>query len=391
MEKVSIYVYDKKNRDNISAKIRSNYGKILSGYFALDKFKKYEREENERAVYIDISMLFQNEDRVSDQLGVIEGILEIAIKVNNHFDKDFVHVMMERRYFPLIKDYLYYIIDEKIRLEEYLNLVEKKNVNIVDVPETEFDKIMKYVEENHFGNLQFKHRLKEELRKYRLFNITGFQPVFSVFICGSSGTGKTEIARLLHKALSPNEPMIKINFGNYSAKDALSSLIGSPRGYIGSNKGELTEKLSKSESRVILIDEFEKADKAVYNFFLQVLEDGYFTDSLGREYDLQKYIIVFTSNISKEKVGQIISPELRSRFSYRASFNLLDLETKQKYLSFKFDRMINQIRETANIEITKENKENILEIDCGKYNNIRELNAALMNNISEELYKDIVT
>ena len=220
-----------------------------------------------------------------------------------------------------------------------------------------------------------------KVRKYRLFNKTGFQPIFSVFICGSSGTGKTEIARLLHKALSPNEPLIKINFGNYSAKDALSSLIGSPRGYVGSSKGELTEKLSKSESSIILIDEFEKADKAVYNFFLQVLEDGFFTDSLGREYDLRKYVIVFTSNIEKEKVGQIISPELRSRFSYKASFKLLDLETNQ---------MIMQIKETMSIEVTEETKNRILNINCEDFNNIRELNAVLMNNIAKELYIDIV-
>lgn len=78
--------------------------------------------------------------------------------------------------------------------------------------------------------------------------------------------------------------MIKINFGNYSDENALSSLIGSPRGYIGSNKGELSEKILKSKSKIILIDEFEKASKPVFNFFLELLEDGAFTDSLGREF-----------------------------------------------------------------------------------------------------------
>lgn len=97
-------------------------------------------------------------------------------------------------------------------------------------------------------------------------------------------------ARLFHQKLAADEPMIKINFGNYSAQDALNSLIGSPRGYIGSNKGELPDKLMRSRSKVILIDEFEKASKPVYNFFLQLLEEGKFTDSLGREYDLDKYL-----------------------------------------------------------------------------------------------------
>ena len=74
-------------------------------------------------------------------------------------------------------------------------------------------------------------------------------------ICGSSGIGKTEVARILTRNLSPDQPFIKINFGNYSDHNALSSLIGSPRGYIGSSKGELSEKLTNSRSKVILIDD----------------------------------------------------------------------------------------------------------------------------------------
>ena len=76
----------------------------------------------------------------------------------------------------------------------------------------------------------------------------------------------------------------------------------------------------RSRSKVILIDEFEKASKAVYNFFLQLLEEGKFTDSLGREYDLEKYIIIFTSNMPKERIGEFLPPELRSRFSYKCAF-----------------------------------------------------------------------
>lgn len=92
----------------------------------------------------------------------------------------------------------------------------------------------------------------------------------------------------------------------------------------------------------------------------------------------------------KEKVGQIISPELSQRFSYKASFKLLDLETKKKYLTFKYDQMIMQIKETMSIEVTEETKNRILNINCEDFNNIRELNAVLMNNIAKELYTDIV-
>ena len=188
---------------------------------------------------------------------------------------------------------------------------------------------------NLFGNDVFKIRLREELIKYRVFNKIGYQPIFSVFICGASGIGKTEVARLLHKKLAAEEPQIKINFGNYSAQDALNSLIGSPRGFIGSNKGELPDKLMRSRSKVILIDEFEKASKPVYNFFLQLLEEGKFTDSLGREYDLNKYIIVFTSNMPKEKIGDYLPPELRSRFSFKCPFWPLSDKEKNNYVEYK--------------------------------------------------------
>ncbi|MCM1540390.1 MAG: AAA family ATPase [Blautia sp.] len=109
--------------------------------------------------------------------------------------------------------------------------------------------------------------LEDELKKFRVFNKLGHQPIFSTLIMGKSGIGKTELARILHRNLSPTEPFIKINFGNYSDQNALNSLIGSPRGYAGSNKGELTDKLLKSRSNVILIDEFEKSHQSVQNFF----------------------------------------------------------------------------------------------------------------------------
>ena len=104
---------------------------------------------------------------------------------------------------------------------------------------------------------------------------------------GSSGIGKTETARLLHTFLSPGENFIKINFGNYSDHNALSSLIGSPRGYVGSSQGELSRKIERSKSSVILIDEFEKSSREVHNFFLELLSDGCFTDSLGHEFNLK--------------------------------------------------------------------------------------------------------
>lgn len=138
--------------------------------------------------------------------------------------------------------------------------------------------------------------------------------------CTTSGVGKTETARILSDLLAPGQPLPKINFGNYSSNDSLNSLIGSPRGYIGSEEGELSLKIEASESSVILIDEFEKTNPAVWNFFLDLLESGHFTDSQGAMHGLDGYTIVFTSNAPKEEVRGKFPPELLSRFGLKARF-----------------------------------------------------------------------
>ena len=207
---------------------------------------------------------------------------------------------------------------------------------------------------------------------------------------GASGIGKTEVARLLHQKLAADEPMIKINFGNYSAQDALNSLIGSPRGYIGSNKGELPDKLMRSRSKVILIDEFEKASKAVYNFFLQLLEEGKFTDSLGREYDLEKYIIIFTSNMPKERIGEFLPPELRSRFSYKCAFWPLSTQEKEQYVAFKSEHYLEKIKhECPGLDSTLQASD-IIDIDVSRYSNMRDINSEIMRQITDALYAQIV-
>ena len=145
-------------------------------------------------------------------------------------------------------------------------------------------------------------------------------PGSTVAMVGPSGVGKAETARVLSDLLAPGQPLPKINFGNYSSKDSLNSLIGSPRGYIGSEEGELSLKIEASESGVILIDEFEKANPAVWNFFLDLLESGHFTDPQGAMHDLDGYTIVFTSNAPKEEVRGKFPPELLSRFGLKTRF-----------------------------------------------------------------------
>ncbi len=386
MDRVSIYEYDRKNRERVVKAIEEADGQILSwSFFAKDQ-SKFDFPAGTRSVFIDLSSLFYSEDRADALVAPAELMLNAVQKEQSVA----LYVIIERQYSKQVQDLLYYKIDKVIELESFLKIEKDPIQNIVDVNQSDFDNILDYLNQNLFGNELFKKRLKEELTKYRLFNRIGQQPIFSVLICGASGIGKTEVARLLHQKLAPEEPMIKINFGNYSAQDALNSLIGSPRGYIGSNKGELPDKLMRSRSKVILIDEFEKASKPVYNFFLQLLEEGKFTDSLGREYDLDKYIIVFTSNMPKEKIGEFLPPELRSRFNYKCAFWPLSTKEKEQYVAFKSERYLEKIRcECPEIDSDLKASD-IVRIDVSRYSNMRDINGEIMRQITDALYEQIV-
>lgn len=383
MEKVIVYEYDKRNFKEIEKLVEEQDCAIVDWAIFNKKGNedKVEFPAGTEAVYIDISSLLFNEDRAENLIGLIVPFLNITLE---NYECD-IYIIVDKRYSEIIKNTLYLRISEIQKLEILLGMPHESINNVVDIDEAMFNSMIHHLNSNLFGNDNFKKRLKEELIKYRLFNKIGEQPVFSVFICGESGIGKTEIARLLHNYLTPTEKMIKINFGNYSDENALSSLIGSPRGYVGSNKGELSEKILRSNSKIILIDEFEKASKPVFNFFLELLEDGSFTDSLAREFDLNKYLIIFTSNIKKQDVSKTISPELMSRFNFMCQLNPLSQEDKQNYLSHKVNQMIRKIEEKLNIKLSETQIIDIKNIDTRTIQNLRDINTKIMNNISKQI------
>lgn len=226
-----------------------------------------------------------------------------------------------------------------------------------------------------YGHERFKEEFKKIIESFRVFNKLGEHKILSLFLMGDSGVGKTEVARSIHKALGSKSKLAKINFGNYSSHDALNSLIGSPLGYIGSDGGELVKRMSESDVGLILIDEFEKADNAVFNYFLDVLENGKIVNSQAEEYDVNGYIIVFTSNISKENFKKRISPELRSRFDYKGMFNLLTDEDKKKFVHFRINQILDKYKEHVSKNIPKELHDDIVNsIDVAQYKNMRDLN-----------------
>lgn len=219
------------------------------------------------------------------------------------------------------------------------NIVEKRT--LISLDENEFNEALATLDNELIGQVEFKHVFATQSRTFRLFNAIDEQPILSLLLLGPSGVGKTEVAKILCEAVSPGHPLPKINFGNYSSRDSLNSLIGSPRGYIGSEEGELSRAIDSSEAGILLVDEFEKADPAVWNFFLDLLETGCYSDSQGIRHDLHGFIIVFTTNCPREKLEDTFPAELLSRFSLKSVFSRLSTSDKKLFV----ERYVSRVAE----------------------------------------------
>ncbi len=251
-----------------------------------------------------------------------------------------------------------------------------KDVNrIIDLTPEEMDAFLTSFDIKLYGHEKFKKEFHNLVNTFKVFNKIGEHNILSLFLMGESGIGKTEVARTLHQCLGGRRKLAKINFGNYSSKDALNSLIGSPRGYIGSESGELFMKVKESDTGVILIDEFEKGDSIIYNYFLDVLENGKMTNSQGEDIDLNGYVIIFTSNLTPQNFDNFLSPELRSRFNYIGIFQALKNKDKEKFVKRRMSDIIGKYNENFDSKLPSYSHSMLCRrIDVNEYTNMRDLN-----------------
>ncbi|MGA1776792.1 MAG: ATP-dependent Clp protease ATP-binding subunit [Flavobacteriaceae bacterium] len=249
------------------------------------------------------------------------------------------------------------------------------------------------------------------------------KPIGSFIFLGQTGVGKTQLAKILASEIFDSEEnLIRIDMSEYMEKFAISRLIGSPPGYVGYEEGgQLTEKVRTRPYSVILLDEVEKAHPDIFNMMLQVLDDGFLTDSLGRKINFQNTIIIMTSNIGARQVKDFgrglgfetasqkaqsseiekgviekelkktFSPEFLNRIDDIIVFNSLEKKDIRKIVDIELVKLIHRIEDLGYaIEISDKAKDFIAEKGFDSKYGARPLNRAIQKHIEDLIAENVV-
>jgi len=298
-------------------------------------------DENE--VYVDITTLYRSSN---ENLLVIDTVIS-QVRLKNNW-----HIIINYNSLTRFKEDFGQYIDEVIPIQNIYNNTTASYFDFSNLNEEQIKLLGKNLNDKLYGHKEFKDEFINQIKNYSILYSLGEIKIMSLLVCGDSGTGKTELARIIHETFFSDSKIIKINLGNYKTQGAINSLIGSPKGYYGSERGgELSNKIKNSDSKVILIDEFEKADTDIFNFFYELLEDGKFTDLNENEYDLTGYLIIFTTNLKEENYKEIIPAPLLSRFTMKALFEPVGYEIKNKYIVEKTKTIVEIYNDKYNKEI----------------------------------------
>ena len=239
-------------------------------------------------------------------------------------------------------------------------------------------KLTSLVKENIIGQDKAIEKVVRSIQRNRAGLKDPKKPIGSFIFLGQTGVGKTQLAKILAKELfDSEEALIRVDMSEYMEKFAVSRLIGAPPGYVGyEDGGQLTEKIRRKPYAVVLLDEIEKAHPDIFNMLLQVLDDGFLTDSLGRKIDFTNCVIIMTSNLGVKKIQDFGSGVGFGTTAKKSQEDTFTRKTIMNSLQKKFaPEFLNRIDEVIIFNsLSKENIHKIIEIELSKlYLRIEEL------------------
>ncbi|MDA9680520.1 ATP-dependent Clp protease ATP-binding subunit [Flavobacteriaceae bacterium] len=294
---------------------------------------------------------------------------------------------------------------------------------IIKSEKNKLSKLAKVINSKLIGQNEAVEKVVKAIQRNRAGLKAPDKPIGSFIFLGQTGVGKTQLAKILASEIFDSEEnLIRIDMSEYMEKFAVSRLVGAPPGYVGYEEGgQLTEKVRRRPYSVILLDEVEKAHPDIFNMMLQILDDGFLTDSLGRKINFQNTIIIMTSNIgarqvkdfgrglgfetasqksqSKEIEKGVIQKELKKTFSPEflnriddiVVFNNLEKNDIRKIVDIELVHLVKRIKQLGyEIEISESAKDFLSEKGYDSKYGARPLNRAIQKHLEDLLAENVV-
>lgn len=299
-------------------------------------------------------------------------------------------------------------------------------IPVTKIAQKETKKLAKLSEElkdKVIGQKEAIEKISKAIQRNRIGLKDPNKPIGSFIFLGQTGVGKTQLAKVIAKEIfDTQDSLIRIDMSEYMEKFAVSRLVGAPPGYVGYEEGgQLTEKVRRKPYSVVLLDEVEKAHPDVFNMMLQILDDGFITDSLGRKVDFKNTILIMTSNIGARQLkdfGQGVgfgtkhreenkdehsksviesalkkafAPEFLNRIDDIIIFNALEKEDIKKIVLLEIEKLYKRVQSLGySIELTQSAIDFIADKGFDKQYGARPLNRAIQKYVEDALAEEII-
>ena len=289
------------------------------------------------------------------------------------------------------------LVKEEVDSDDIADVVSRwTGIPVSKMQTSERTKLIHLEEELHkrvIGQDEAIRAVSDAVRRSRAGLQDPKRPIGSFIFLGTTGVGKTELAKALADYLFDDETMMtRIDMSEYQEKFSVTRLIGAPPGYIGYEEGgQLTEAVRRKPYSVVLFDEIEKAHPDVFNTLLQVLDDGRLTDNKGRVVNFKNTIIIMTSNAQRDQLRSIFRPEFLNRIDDIITFSPLNETEIQQIVRLQVDKVVKMVSQNGiTLQVTDDAIRLIARAGFDPQFGARPVKRAIQDKLLNELSKRII-
>ena len=289
------------------------------------------------------------------------------------------------------------IITESVTPEDIAEVVARwTGIPVNRMLESEKEKLLKMESVLHkrvVGQDKAISAVSDAVRRSRAGLSNEHRPIGSFLFLGTTGVGKTELAKALAEFLFNDESMMtRIDMSEYQESHTVSRLIGAPPGYVGYDEGgQLTEAVRRKPYSVVLLDEIEKAHPDVFNILLQVLDDGRLTDNKGRTVDFKNTILIMTSNLRYEELKTRMRPEFLNRIDEIVTFDPLSKDNIREIVRIQMDILRKKLEDdNVQLSFTKALEDDMVENGYDPEYGARPVKRLIQRELVNQLAKEIL-